>query len=164
MKLLEIYLDDHWAGAGAGRSLARRLARNNAGTDWAWALEEVMGEIEEDDRTLETIRDRLGVTGGGVKRSLAQVGERVARLKLNGRLVTYSPLSKVLEVEALIAGVSAKRLLWTALGEIAANNPALAGFGFADLEQRADAQLATLRRFHRDAVTEAFAEDGSLRS
>lgn len=156
MRFLEIYLDDHWAGAGAGENLASRLAGNNSRTRWAEALEDVAKRVGEDDRTLQEIRERLGVTGGGAKRKIAQIGERLSRLKLNGRLIGYSPLSRVVEVEALIAGVSAKRLLWTALTTAATANPVLAGYDFAGLEQRADEQLTVLRKFHREATEEAF--------
>lgn len=164
MRLIEIYLRDHWAGAGAGEDLARRLADNNSRTHWADALDGVATRIAEDETTLGEVRDRLGITGGGWKRSLAQMGERVSRLKLNGRLLGYSPLSRVVEAEALIAGVTAKRLLWTALGTISGDHAQLARYDFAGLEQRADEQLATLRKFHREAVVEAFTSTtGSMR-
>lgn len=156
MRLLEIYLRDHWAGAGAGEDLARRLADNNSRTSWAGELHDVATQIEQDDRTLSSVRDSLGMTGGRWKRSLAQIAERLSRLKLNGRLVGYSPLSRVVEVEALIAGVEAKRLLWTALEAVAPSHPELAHYDLADLERRADEQLDILRRFHRKAVAEAF--------
>lgn len=152
MRLLEIYLDDHWAGAGAGENLASRLAANNARTRWAQALDDVARAVEEDDRTLQEIRERLGVNGGTAKRTIAQIGERLSRLKLNGRLIRYSPLSRLIEAEALIAGVSAKRLLWTALAIVATADPVLAGYDFAGLEQRADGQLTVLRKFHKEAA------------
>ncbi|HJQ77505.1 MAG TPA: hypothetical protein VJ948_09625 [Acidimicrobiia bacterium] len=156
MRLLDIYLRDHWAGAGAGTDLARRLAGNNSRAPWADALDEVATRIEEDDLTLQEVRDRLGVGGGGLKRAIARIGERISRLKPNGRLVGYSRLSPVLEAEALIAGVSAKRLLWSTLAAVSAEHPTLAGYDFAGLEQRADEQLAVLRRFHREATLDAF--------
>lgn len=164
MRLLEIYLADHWAGAGAGTNLAWRLAGNNSRTRWAQSLDEVATRIEEDDQTLEEMRDSLGISGGTWKRSLAQAGERLSRLKLNGRLIGYSPLSRVVETEALIAGVSAKRLLWTALAAAVADEPVLATYDLAGLEQRADEQLAVLRRFHREAVAGAFTTTDSTRT
>jgi hypothetical protein len=98
-KLLEIYLDDHWAGAGAGNALARRVERHNRGTEWGPILTEVANQIAEDEQTLRELRSRLGFDGGGAKRLLAMAGERVARLKLNGRLVGFSPLSRLIEIE-----------------------------------------------------------------
>lgn len=157
-ELVHIYLDDHWAGAGAGLNLAERMMRNNRGTAWFDVLSRLVTEIRSDDRVLADIRERLGVEGGGVKRRLAVLGERMARLKPNGRIITYSPLSRVLEAEALISGVVAKRNLWVALhhGLVGVEFP---GVDFESLQERADEQLELLRSIHRDAVSLAFGAD-----
>jgi len=74
-ELVHIYLDDHWAGAGAGLNLAERMMRNNRGTAWFDDLSWLVTQIEDDHRVLADIRKRLGVEGGGVKRRLAVLGE-----------------------------------------------------------------------------------------
>ena len=105
-KLRSIYLDDHWAGAGAGVALAKRLAAENEGTPWHAALCRIAVDIEADQQTLAELRvTEQGDRGFSFKRALAQGAERVGRLKLNGRLVGYSPLARVLELEALMSGV-----------------------------------------------------------
>ncbi|HEX6287079.1 MAG TPA: hypothetical protein VFZ80_06310 [Acidimicrobiia bacterium] len=161
-QLVKIYLDDHWAGAGAGLNLARRMMRNNQGTAWIDDLSWVAAQIEADHRVLADIRKRLGVEGGGVKRRLAVLGERVARLKPNGRIIGYSPLSRVLEAEALISGVVAKRNLWAGLhqGLVGVEFP---GVDFESLQERADEQLELLRSIHREAVSLAFGADAHRR-
>jgi hypothetical protein len=45
------------------------------------------------------------------------VAEKVGRLKPNGHLTTYSPLSRLLELEGLAGGIEMKRALWLALQE-----------------------------------------------
>lgn len=155
-KLLEIYLDDHAAGAAAGLSLARRLFENNKNTEWADRLRDLTGQIEEDERTLNEIRDALGFEGGQAKRYLALAGERVGRLKPNGRLVTYSPLSRLLECEAMEAGVSAKKRLWATLAEGADHLPELSEYDFEALTARAEAQISVLTSFHANAASAAF--------
>ena len=77
-ELLGIYLDDHWAGAGAGTSLANRLASENEGTKWYGELRRIADEIEEDQRTLGGLREACGSDGFSVKRLVAQAVERVA--------------------------------------------------------------------------------------
>lgn len=156
MELLEIYLDDHWAGAAAGTALAERLAEENAGSPWADDLTWVSDQILEDEQALADIRRRMRFTGGSVKRALAVVGERVSRLKPNGRIVRYSPLSRVLELEALISGVTAKQRLWIALQEMDRDGETLPEFDFADLESRAVAQLEVLGKVHREVSVRAF--------
>lgn len=156
MRLVEIYLDDHWAGAAAGIAVARRLAANNSNTQWGARLSDLVDQIEEDDETLARIRSSLGVDGGKAKRVLALAGERLARLKLNGRLISYSPLSRLLECEGIEAGVSAKRRLWSALLVGMGDFPELSEYDFERLMQRADDQLDLLRQFHSHAASIVF--------
>ena len=75
-----------------------------------------------------------------------QVGERVGRLKPNGRIVRRSPLSDLIEVEALIDAVSAKRAGWYALA--AAPIAASEASRIAELIEHADDQLKRLRPVH----------------
>lgn len=155
-RLLAIYLDDHWAGAGAGRALARRLHRHNDPGPWADRLRRLADEIDRDLGTLDDVRAALDLDGGGVKRALALAGERAGRLKPNGRILRHSPLSRVIEAEALMAGVAAKHRLWAALQECTGNRPELEAFDFAALARTAEDQLEMLRAFHREAAADAF--------
>ena len=153
-KLLRIYLDDHWAAAGAGLSLARRLVEHNRSTQWSEALQRVMVEVERDHDTLGRLRSSTRDAGFSVKRALAKSAEYVGRLKLNGRIVGYSPSSRVLELEGLMAGVQAKRLLWIALRRSAAFKGEA---DFEELERRAIEQIDLLRPIHAEAAALAFA-------
>jgi hypothetical protein len=56
---------------------------------------------------------RLGIRINPVKIGLAVGAERLGRLKLNGRLGTYSPLSRFMELDVLAMGIEGKKLLWT---------------------------------------------------
>ena len=154
--LLHTYLDDHYAGAGAGVALAHRMARNNQGTPWHRALLSIAEQIEADQTTLETVRARLSVDGGWAKRAMAMVGERLARLKPNGQLTGYSPLSRVIEAESLMAGVAAKQRLCASLERSVPAQAGLRDFDFAALAARADQQLDQLRAFHEQAAEVAF--------
>jgi hypothetical protein len=155
-RYLEIYLDDHRAGATGGLRLARRLWRNNAKSPWAGELEELTHRIERDSRTLAQVRDALGMDGGTLKAVAALAGERIARLKPNGHLLGYSPLSRVVEVEGLMAGVSAKRRLWAALEKVQEFSDGLEQFDFEGLGDEAESQLDVLSRVHRWASGLAF--------
>ncbi|MDW3214123.1 MAG: hypothetical protein R8G01_09020 [Ilumatobacteraceae bacterium] len=165
--LLSTYLEDHRAGAAGGVSLARRLAdRYGDEPDFA-SLVSLADEIDDDRRALDIVREGVGADGGCVKRLGAVVGERLARLKLNGNLVRPSPLSRVVELEALIAGVVGKQLGWRSLRTYAGSQR-LAGVDLAELDSRADAQVAELQRLHRLATSIAFVggeeSDGSCAS
>jgi hypothetical protein len=157
LPLLEIYLDDHWAAAGAGVALVRRVARSNASTQWALRLESLADDIDADERVLTLVRSELGIDGGRWKRRLVMAGEVVGRLKLNGRIVSYSPLSRVLEFEGIIAGVTAKRHLWVALSRALGPQAEGSAVDFAEMERRARDQLTVLDALHMEAVAVAFA-------
>ncbi|MEZ4425087.1 MAG: hypothetical protein R3E98_16950 [Gemmatimonadota bacterium] len=155
-RLLGIYLDDHFAGAAAGAALARRVLRQNRDGSWGERLMWLAEQIEQDEDTLATVRQALDMDGGRLKRVLARLALPLGQLKLNGRLRGYSPLSRVLEAEGLLAGISAKHRLWAALEHTLAARPELAGFDLPRPEARADEQLELVRAFHRDAARRAF--------
>jgi hypothetical protein len=62
-----------------------------------------------------------------VKVLLGWGAEKAGRLKLNGELLGYSPLSRLEELEALSLGVEGKLALWTALRRTHGDDPRLRG-------------------------------------
>jgi len=150
----ETYLNDHRAGATAGTALVRRIWRSNRRTEWGPIIEKVAESIEQDLVVLDEVRAVAGVSGGDLKRVAALLTERAGRLKLNGHLLTYSPLSRVLELETLMSAVRGKQSLWVALHTAGPSHPEWSDFDFPALEKRGSEQLETLGRFHEWAVTE----------
>lgn len=154
-KRLAIYLNDHLAGAALGVELARRLRSSNQGDpEFGPPLAEICAEIEADRETLIRLTDRLEVARNGVKPALARVAERLGRLKLNGQLRGYSPLSRVLELEVLSSGIGGKMQLWNALEERFGES--LDGFDFHALAERADRQGQRVEDLHLSAARRAF--------
>ena len=121
--LLAIYLNDHLAGSTVGRDLSRRSADSNRGTSYEPFLSQLAGEIDEDRRSLLAIMDALGVRVDRFKAAAAWGAEKLGRLKLNGQLRGYSPLSRVVELEGLVLGVYGKRALWITLASSPATVP-----------------------------------------
>lgn len=154
--LLAIYLKDHLAGATLGRELARRAARNNEGTELGDFLRTFVAEVNEDRATLLAVMSRLEVGPSTVKVGAAWLLEKLGRAKLNGRVRSYSPLSRVLELEGLTIGVAGKRALWRALGAVAARDSRLEDFDFDALALRAESQLQALERRRQAAAELAF--------
>jgi hypothetical protein len=150
-ELLAIYLNDHLAGATAGVALARRLRESNKDDpEFGPALVEVCAEIEADRETLKAVMDRLGVGQSKLKPLAAVLGERLGRLKLNGRLRGYSPLSRLDELELLQIGVVGKHRLWRALEHTRAGD--LPDFELGALAERATEQLRRLEALHLKAA------------
>jgi hypothetical protein len=105
---------------------------------------------------LVAIMRALGVGVDRLKVVAGWGAEKVGRLKLNGRLLGYSPLSRVVELEGLALGVSGKLALWRALEEITPGHPELERFDLPALAERAERQLRELEAQRRRAVFEAF--------
>src|SRR4051794_41579046 len=117
-RLIAIYLNDHLAGATGGLELARRALGANRGSDFEAPLERLATEIAEDRAALADVMTRLGVARDPLKVWAGWAAEKWGRLKLNGRISGYSPLSRVLELEVLALGVEGKRAMWRALPQI----------------------------------------------
>ncbi len=148
-----IYLQDHLGGATLGLELARRTARENRGNDYGPVLERLAEEIAQDRQALIEIADELGAGRSPVKEAGGWLGEKLGRLKPNGRIVGYSPLSRLIELEALMLGVSGKAALWRALRESVRDQ--VAGRNLADLAKRADDQRDRLEGLRIRAAKEA---------
>lgn len=153
-RLLAIYLNDHLAGATLGVELARRLRSSNRGDgEFGEPLAKICGEIEQDRETLVRLMERLQVDRNLVKPALARIAERLGRLKLNGQLRGYSPLSRVLELELLATGIGGKLQLWNALEQNYGET--LEGFDFHALAARADNQGQRVEDLHLAAAQRA---------
>jgi hypothetical protein len=155
-KLLRIYLQDHLAGATGGLELARRARGANEGTEYGAPLAKLADDIEADRRSLESLLDDLGFGADRAKNIGFWVAEKAGRLKLNGRLTGYSPLSRMIELEGLITGVNGKRSLWLTLIDLSGEVPELDADRLRRLLERAEQQLETLHDLRARAGREAF--------
>ncbi|HEY0719505.1 MAG TPA: hypothetical protein VGD68_17960 [Streptosporangiaceae bacterium] len=153
-ELIGIYLNDHLAGATIGVQLAHRIARTHDGAADRVTVQRLAGEINADRQALLEIMALLGAPVRHYKTTLAWLGERAGRLKLNGRLRTRSPLSNLEELEMLRLGVLGKAAGWRTLRELAATDPRLSAAWLDELLDRARAQADQLEelRVHAAAV------------
>jgi hypothetical protein len=155
-KFLSIYLEDHVAGATAGSQRAARLADAEADSADGAALAKLAADIAADRDALLAMMEAMGVEPSRLKNLVASVGEKLGTLKLNGRVAERSPLSTVVEVEALQMAVRGKRSLWEAL-QVAGTAPAT--IDLDGLIARADDQASVLDRLHRARVAATFSAE-----
>jgi hypothetical protein len=147
-RYLPTYLNDHLGGATMGTELARRALKENEGNDLGAFLRGLTREIDEDRETLLEVMRAIGVPQSRPKVAGGWLAEKAGRLKLNGQLTGYSPLSPLLELEGLSAGVNAKRALWRSLAQVKDLDMRLTRFDFDALEARAVRQLEEIEE-HR---------------
>jgi hypothetical protein len=148
---LRIYLQNHEAAARAGIDLCRRSADNQRRRAHGPVLRDLCDEIREDRDRLLVLMKSVQVRPNPLLGAVLQVGERVGRLKPNGRVLRRSPLSDLIEIEALIDAVSAKRAGWYAL---AASPQVPVASQASELITRADDQLGRLRAIHTAVAAE----------
>jgi hypothetical protein len=154
-RLRAIYLQDHLAAATAGHELAKRAASSNEGTPLGGFLSTLKAEISEDRAALLQAMEELGVGADRLKSSVAWGAEKVGRLKPNGRLLTYSPLSRLVELEGLHLAIAANVSMWQVLEATSAKELSL---DLGELVGRARRQLSELEPFRLAAAADAFAE------
>lgn len=156
--LLRIYLNDHLAGSTVGLELARRTRSENADNSVGEYLDTLVRELREDRATLLSVMSALGLPRDQLKVGVAWLGEKLGRLKLNGRWLRYSPLSRLVELEGLCVGTEGRLSMWRSLRRLSGRDERLRRFDFAALISRAEQQRRTLERLRQQASDEAFAE------
>jgi hypothetical protein len=154
--LLGIYLNDHLAGATGGLELARRLARSQRGTWVGTEFEPLVAEIAEDRAALLDMMSALGVPVRRYKMYAGWVAEKVARLKPNGRLLSRSPLSTVVELETLKVGVLGKSAGWRTLRAVSERDNRLDPQRLDRLLHRADRHADQIEALRARAAAAAF--------
>ncbi|MFF0430909.1 hypothetical protein ACFYU9_01600 [Streptomyces sp. NPDC004327] len=154
-RLLRIYLNDHYAGSAAGDALVRRVSRAHGHGPAGRRLRELADEIAEDRESLVRIMTALGVPVMRTRALIMRCAEKVGRAKLNGRLVSRSPLSDVLDLESLRLGVEGKLALWRSLGEVARDDDRIDAGTVHHLADRAERQIEQLEDLRLAAVRRA---------
>jgi hypothetical protein len=145
-KAMDVYLNDHLAGAMLGSDLAERLQAQHEGT----ALGELMGslapQIEADRQTLIGLMERMSTSKNPLKQSATWVAEKASRAKFSGLTSNQPELGTFMAIETLALGVRGKECMWKALKEVADQHPPLASMNLDELIDRAHAQHSALER------------------
>lgn len=154
-RLLRIYMTDQLALGVLWREIARRACSSGDGNPEAAALARVAEAISEDVEVFEQMMRRLGFSTRSPKSVLAVVAERLGRLKLNGHIISRSPLSRFEELDFLLMGIDGKVVLWQNLRDGAGLGERLPDINFERLIERARSQRAELEPFHAQAAQAA---------
>jgi len=116
----------------------------------------VQEQLADDRAALLDVMRRLDVGPDQLKVGAAWVAEKAGRLKLNGTLRGYSPLSRVVELEGLALLLLGQRQMWDTLAHELSSDPRLAGFDAGGRVARSDEALARVAELHRRATALAF--------
>lgn len=152
--VLHGHMQHHWVGATGGTKLFERIARTHPDPATAAGVGRMAGVVAEEREELRQIMHSVGATPSLVGSMAARAGEMVARLKPNGHILTRSPLTDILELEALRTAVSGKRAGWQVLRGLAEDDPLLDHAELDRLVGQAEEQLVELEELHRRVAQE----------
>ena len=156
-KLLRIYLRDHDFVLRISQQVALRSARANRDNELGDLLIRLHDEFRRDYQSLDEVMTLLGVSPNRIKRASPWIAEKFGRMKLNGRWISYSPLSRAYESLALTILIGMKETLWKSLKE---NYPdKLGSIDIDRLIDRASQQLDELKPHFSTALGQAIRSD-----
>jgi hypothetical protein len=153
---LGTYLQDHYAGSSAGIELFRRAAQQQSDPIARTELTAMVEEVENDRTTLERFLAAVGKKPDPVKNAGAWVAEKLSRLKPNGELLHRSPLSDVVELEALRIAVEGKAAGWRVLRRLAEDEDHFDKSELDRLLSSADNQIDRLEKLRMAAAERVF--------
>ena len=145
-KAIDVYLNDHLAGAMFGTDLAEQIQARSEGTPLGDVMTSIAPQIEEDRQTLIDLMEQMGTSKNPVKQATTWVAEKVSRVKFGGESSGEPELGIFMALESLTLGVSGKLALWKALGQVADQYEPLAALNLEQLADRARSQLEALER------------------
>lgn len=145
-QLLGIYLNDHLAGATAGTELARRISGRHG------ELRDLAQDVADDRLALLRLMRELDVPVRRHKAAAGWLAGKLGRIKPNGRLLSRSPLSDLVELETMRLGIEGKATLWRAVRELKDVDTA----ALDRLSQRAESQARVVEDARIRAAVTAF--------
>lgn len=160
-KLLGLYLSDHLTGSTAGLGRLERMAKDFTDTPFHSELAGLAADVGRERELLRRLIHDLGIRQRPHRQAAAWLAERAGRLKLNGRVLSRSPMTLVLESELMRAAILGKIGGWQTLEELAPQL-GLDKATFTRLITEGREQIDTLGRVHDHARTNAFRKDGDI--
>ena len=154
--LLGIYCNDHLAAATGGIELVSRMLSEHTGGPYEAKLEELLDQLREEKTALDGMMAALGFPVRQYKQLASWVGEKVSRGKLNGRLLSRSPLSSLIEFEFIATAVLGKRAGFETLREAAEVDDRLDKALLDRLIDQANGQHAWLIDARREVAASVF--------
>jgi hypothetical protein len=154
--LLTVYLQDHHAGGTIGVALFHRAAQSHRDPGAQAELKTLAHEVVADHNELLGIMAAVGTGPNRLKDCAGWLLEKAGRLKPNGQLIRRSPLSDLVELEALATALNGKAAGWRVLRDIAGRDSRLDPDQLDRLIALADNQMSRLEKLHIDAARAVF--------
>ena len=151
MKNLDIYLNDHLAGAVAALELLANLQEQHKDEPLGNVFGILKVDIDADKEELREVMRSLGIEESTIRQTGAWAAEKVARARLK---IAGDQPGLVLALEGLIMGINGKRMLWRSLAVANVVNPSK--WDFEKLQRRAEDQIERAEVGRIQAAQRAF--------
>jgi hypothetical protein len=140
-KKLEVYLQDHYAGAVGAIELLEHLIKTHAGKSFERFFTKLHADVTSDHKQLRNVMTVLGFQESSVRDTGAWMAEKLAWAKLGFSAGETVSLRLVESLEILLLGITGKQLLWRSMSAASQNSSVLQRTDFTYLEQRAMKQI-----------------------
>ena len=157
--LLAVYCNDHLAAATGGIELVSRMIGAFQGSRHEPALRQLLGELREEKTALTRTMASLGFPVRQYKQAAVWIAEKASRAKLNGSLLSRSPMSSLIEFEFLASAVRGKRSGFETLRIAADVEPRIDAALFDRLIEQANRQYEWATDVRREIAAEIFGGD-----
>jgi hypothetical protein len=152
---LETYLQDHYAAAVGALELIEHLEKAHAGDALGEFFSQLHAEVKSDHEQLHNLISVLGLEESNLRNAGAWTAEKLGRVKL-GFSGEDASLRLLQSIETLVVGLTGKKLLWRALAAAKDSSSILQRTDFAQLEQRAEEQIARVEAQRIEAARATF--------
>jgi hypothetical protein len=158
-ELLAIYCNDHLASAAGGIELVSRMIGAHRGSSYEQGLRQLLDELRQEKSDLTATTRALGLPVRQYKQVAVWFAEKASRLKLNGHLLSRSPMSSLVEFEFLASAVRGKRSGFETLRILAEADPRVDKVLLDGLIEQANRQYRWLTDVRREVAAELFGGD-----
>ena len=155
---LVVYLRNHDAALAAGAARLGLTARSHLHASARAVLDGLVEEVRADRESLGRVMGALGIPPSRTQRATTLVAERLGRLKPNGSWSQRTPLTDVVELEALsLAALGTLRLwqtllTWQQLEGLGPLTSRLHDLDLPALVSTARRRIEALERLHAESV------------
>jgi hypothetical protein len=147
---LASYLNDHLGGAQIAIQVLEAMRDQHDDPRFRDFANELLPEIQDDDRTLRSIAEKIGSGPSAAKQAGGWLLEKIARLKLGHTGSTNFRMFESLEL--LVLGIHGKLCLWKALEVANQSESRLREYDFRELIDRAQQQYDKVESQRLDLV------------
>jgi len=158
-RAIDVYLNDHLAGASLGSDLAAQIRDREEGSARGELMARLAAEIEEDRQTLVELMEAMDVSQNPVKQVGGWLAEKASRVKFSGAMSGEPDQSAFMALESLRLGVAGKKCLWLALKQVELDYEQLRAVDLDRLIERATVQEHELERERMAASAAILAAD-----